>query len=115
MNALNLWRHAVTSTAVVVALCVGAPVAASPPVVEVRVANYLYLPSEIAVKVGTAVRWTNDEKRVSHSILFRGPQGFESERFFPGESWQRVFDKPGRYEYSCGPHPEMRGVVVVTD
>ncbi|MBV2194369.1 MAG: plastocyanin, partial [Azonexus sp.] len=34
---------------------------------------------------------------------------------FPQESWQRRFEKPGRYDYHCGPHPEMKGVVVVSE
>jgi plastocyanin len=83
--------------------------------VEVRIADYKYDPAELKVKVGTTVRWINGEKRVSHSILFLGPEGFESERIFPGESWSRTFDKPGRYPYRCGPHAEMKGAVEVSD
>jgi len=48
-------------------------------------------------------------------VLFTGPGGFESERFFPGDSWQRTFDKPGTYPYTCGPHPEMKATIIVTD
>lgn len=81
--------------------------------VEVGIQDYRYHPHELRVKAGTTVRWTNREKRTSHSILFLGAQGFESERIFPGESWQRTFEKSGHYPYSCGPHPEMKGVVEV--
>ena len=92
---------------------------APPPVLadtmEVSIAEYRYEPAELTIKVGTTVKWTNNEKRVSHSILFTGPGGFESERFFPGESWERTFDKPGSYPYSCGPHPEMHGKIEVTE
>jgi plastocyanin len=80
---------------------------------EVVVRDYHFHPHELRVKVGTTVKWVNQEKRVSHSVIFLGKDGFESERFFPGESWQRTFDQPGRYEYSCGPHPEMKGVIEV--
>lgn len=82
---------------------------------EVGIKEYKYEPAELKVKVGTTVKWTNNEKRTSHSILFTGPGGFESERIFPGESWQRVFDKPGTYAYTCGPHPEMKGKIEVTE
>lgn len=81
--------------------------------VEVGIKDYRYHPPKLRVKSGTTVQWTNQEKRTSHSILFLGPQGFESERIFPGESWRRTFAEPGRYAYSCGPHPEMQGVVEV--
>lgn len=90
-----------------------AAVAHAQGVVAVSIHDVKFDPAEVRVKPGTTVKWTNDEKRTSHSVLFLGPQGFESERFFPGESYQRTFDKPGRYPYSCGPHPEMHGEVIV--
>ena len=92
-----------------------APAAMAGETVEVRIAGYKYEPAELKVKAGTTVRWINGEKRVSHSILFLGAGGFESERIFPGESWTRTFDQPGRYAYSCGPHPEMKGAVEVAE
>lgn len=81
--------------------------------VEVQIKDYLFDPAQLTVKVGTTVKWINRERRTTHSILFTGPGGFESERFFPDESWQRTFDKPGSYPYSCGPHPEMKGQIDV--
>lgn len=89
-----------------------APVLAA-KTVEVGIANYQFTPAEITIKAGTTVRWVNREKRASHSVFFTGPDGFESERLFPGESYSRRFAKPGRYPYTCGPHPEMLGVVEV--
>ena len=91
------------------------PWPASAQTAEVGIREYKYDPAELKVRAGTTVKWTNNEKRTSHSILFTGPGGFESERIFPGESWQRVFDKPGSYPYTCGPHPEMKGRVEVTE
>jgi plastocyanin len=90
----------------------GAAVVWAQPV-EVVIKDYRFQPAELRVKAGTTVKWVNQEKRTTHSVLFLGKDGFESERFFPGESWQRTFDTPGRHEYSCGPHPEMKGVVEV--
>ena len=83
--------------------------------VTVGIKDYKYDPPEVRIKAGTAVMWINHEKRASHSVLFAGPGGFESDRIFPGESWQRVFDRPGSYAYSCGPHPEMKGKIEVTE
>lgn len=84
-------------------------------VVEVGIAKMQFVPQHVKVKPGTIVKWVNNEKRTSHSILFEKEGLPESERFFPGESWQRTFDKPGLYPYICGPHPEMTGVVEVTE
>ncbi|ENO85263.1 cupredoxin domain-containing protein [Thauera linaloolentis] len=91
------------------ALAGGAAVAAEH---EVRIVQYAYAPAELTIKAGDTVTWINGEKRVSHSVLFSAT-GEESERFFPGERWSRTFDQPGRFEYRCGPHPEMKGLVVV--
>lgn len=84
-------------------------------VVEVSILDYKFDPPKLQISVGDTVKWTNREKRTTHSVLFTGPGGFESERFFPDESWQRTFDKPGSYPYSCGPHPEMKGHVEVLE
>ena len=81
--------------------------------VEVSIAEYRFTPAEVQLKSGDSVRWTNQEKRTSHSIVFPEEGGRESERLFPGESWVRRFEQPGRYPYRCGPHPEMKGVILV--
>ena len=82
-------------------------------VLTVSVREMRFEPASLVVKAGSVVRWVNQEKRTSHSVLFTGPGGFESERFMPGEHYERRFDQPGRYAYTCGPHPEMTGVIVV--
>ena len=84
-------------------------------VVEVRIEGYQFVPREMSIKVGDSVRWRNHEKRTSHSVVFPAEGGRESERMFPDESWQRSFATAGRYEYHCGPHPEMTGVVLVAE
>ena len=80
----------------------------------VVVEMYAFSPAELRISKGDTVTWTNNEKRVSHSVLFIG-RSEESERFFPGEKWSRVFPEAGRFEYRCGPHPEMLGVVIVDE
>lgn len=83
--------------------------------VTVDIQNYTYMPAEAKIRPGDTVRWVNKEKRTSHSILFPAEGGMESERIFPDETWQRTFDKAGTYPYTCGPHPEMKGSVVVAE
>ena len=98
----------------VLAGAAGRPLATGAATVEVSIADYKFTPAALSIKAGATVKWNNLERRTTHSVLFTGPGGFESERFFPGESWQRTFDKPGAYPYSCGPHPEMKGLIEVT-
>lgn len=82
-------------------------------VAEVSIEKMLFVPQHLEIRAGTTVTWINKEKRNNHSVFFEQEGLPESERFFPGESWQRVFDKPGIYPYRCGPHPEMTGTVEV--
>lgn len=81
--------------------------------VEVDIEKYVFTPAEVRVQVGDTVRWHNREKRTSHSVLFPQEGGRESARLFPDESWERQFTQSGRYPYTCGPHPEMKGLVIV--
>ncbi len=88
-------------------------VALAQQTVEVGIQDYRFSPQDIRIKAGDTVKWINREKRTSHSVLFPAEGGRESDRVFPGESWQRVFTEPGTFAYRCGPHEEMRGSVVV--
>ncbi|WIM06841.1 MAG: plastocyanin/azurin family copper-binding protein [Candidatus Nitricoxidivorans perseverans] len=98
----------------VVGIFPAAPAVLAGETVDVRIVGNAFAPAELTVKVGTTVKWTNHEKRTSHSVVFLGSAaGVESERFFPGESWSRTFDRPGNYPYTCEPHPEMLGRIVV--
>lgn len=97
----------------IAAALAAAPAVAAEHVVEIR--DYKFLPQLLRIQTGDAVRWINREKRTSHSVLFKDAATLESERLFPDESWVRKFDLPGRYPYTCGPHPEMSGQIEVAD
>ncbi len=97
---------------VAVALALGMPGTGLAVEHQISIEKYAFSPAELHVRAGDTVTWVNNEKRVSHSVLFIGSSE-ESERFFPGEKWSRVFSEAGRFEYRCGPHPEMHGVVIV--
>lgn len=100
------------------AIASAAAMAADAPVAEpiiVRIEKYTFVPAELTVPVGATVRWQNDEKRTSHSIWFEREGVAESPRLFPGETFERTFTAPGRYDYRCGPHEEMHGVIIVVE
>jgi plastocyanin len=115
MSSRTRWTQIGAALTVAGAALFLGPCAHAGDTVDVTIADYKYAPAELRVKPGTTVKWINGEKRTSHSILFLGPDGFESERIFPGESWSRTFERPGSYPYRCGPHPEMKGVVEVAE
>ncbi len=82
---------------------------------QVVIKDYKFHPAEITVKVGTRIRWLNQEKRQYHSVWFEAAGDPEPDYFFPEESFERTFDKPGTYIYRCGPHDYMKGVVKVVE
>lgn len=97
-------------------LCLGGIMPASAGgAAEVVMEKMLFVPQTLKVKPGTTVTWVNREKRTNHSVLFEQENMLESDRLFPGETYQRTFDKPGTYPYRCGPHPEMLGVIEVAE
>lgn len=82
----------------------------------VIVRDYGFEPPELTIRPGTRVRWENQEKRQYHSVFFEQLGDKPGDYFFPGESRERVFDKPGTYPYICEPHWEshgMKGVIHV--
>ena len=84
----------------------------------VEVKEYKYIPEEITIHPGDTVRWVNKESRQYHSVWFKAEGGPKSEYFWPDESYERTFDKPGDYPYQCEPHGEshnMKGVVHVVE
>jgi plastocyanin len=81
----------------------------------VSIREFQFDPPELTVKVGSTVRWNNDEKRQYHSVWFESLGDPEPDYFFPGEFYERRFDTPGEFAYRCGPHPKMRGVVKVIE
>lgn len=85
-------------------------------VVEVEILKYKFIPAEVTVKVGTTVRWVNKEVRQYHSVWFREAGDPDSGYFWPEETFEKTFDKPGVYPYVCEPHEkdhDMKGVVTV--
>ena len=81
--------------------------------VEVRIEKMKFVPEEVRIKKGDTIIWKSYEKRGYHTVFFKDEGLAESEPMFPDESWKRKFDKKGEHRYECGPHPEMKGVVIV--
>lgn len=75
----------------------------------VSISNFSFDPEGISVKAGTEVTFTNNDS-VSHTIT---GDNFDSGEFEPGESYKKVFDNTGTFDYFCKIHPYMKGEVIV--
>ena len=86
---------------------------------EVSMQNIQFDPSDVTIKAGETVTWTNDEG-VAHDVdktsgpgpqFSSGPEGGMME----GDTFSQTFDQAGTYEYVCRVHaPGMAGTIEVT-
>jgi plastocyanin len=95
------------------ALVICISVAAQCKTVEVDIIKKSYVPETVTIAVGDTVIWRNMEKRQYHNVWFKQFDKEEPQVFFPEESYQRTFNEVGEFPYECGPHPMMKGVVIV--
>jgi plastocyanin len=80
--------------------------------VEVEMEDFTFVPAELTVKVGSTVTWTNKDS-AGHDV--RAADGsWGSESLSKGQSFSKVFDREGTYEYVCTFHPGMQGKIIVT-
>lgn len=76
----------------------------------ILIKNFAFDPASITVKVGSTVRWVNQDS-VPHRIVFA--DGADSTVLAGMQSWSRKFDQAGTYDYNCTIHPSMQGSVIV--
>ena len=81
----------------------------------VQVADFSFSPSNVAVRPGEKVTWTNAGSSIGHNVHFEGEAALNS----PSTSFNNVektFPAAGEFRYSCDVHPiQMRGTVFVND
>ena len=87
----------------------------SPQTVNVDIKDFSYQPSEVRIKAGDTVVWTQKDDSVKHNVeIVSGPESFKSELMDAGQTFSYTFTKAGEYSYKCTPHPnKMRGKVIV--
>ena len=83
-----------------------------PAVKAVAISDYAFKPATLTIAAGTKVVWTNKDDD-PHTVT-ADDGAFDSKGLGQGDSYARVFSKPGRWTYHCSAHPFMKGVVIVT-
>ena len=89
-----------------------APIAAQ-EAVGVDIRDFSFVPKDLTVSVGTAVRWVNRDD-APHQIVMDGGRPGGSGTLGQGAEHTFVFREAGRFPYHCGIHPTMLGEVNVT-
>lgn len=77
----------------------------------VSIKDLSFAPAELRIKAGTVVEWRNDDP-VVHTVT-ANDRSWNSGFMQSGQRWSRTFGQPGRYEYHCEPHPQMKATVIV--
>ena len=80
-------------------------------VVKAGMRNLAFVPARIEIDAGTTVEWTNNDP-LAHTVT-AADRSFDSGMIQSGQTWRYTFTRPGTYDYTCTPHPFMKGVVVV--
>lgn len=81
---------------------------------KVSISNFAFSPTDITVKKGTTVTWTNNDS-VAHTIEFDTNDIPKSETLGNGQTYSFMFNDEGTFNYICGIHPSMHGTVTVTE
>jgi plastocyanin len=78
----------------------------------VTIEGLKYAPATLTVKRGDTVTWTNKDP-FPHTVTAQG--AFDSKEIAADGKWSYVARKPGRYDYICTLHPNMKATLVVED
>ena len=77
---------------------------------DVNIASFAFMPAKIAAAAGKPLTFINTDD-TPHQITVAG--GPRSEVFLRGQRASITIDKAGEYNYICGLHPSMKGVIEV--
>jgi plastocyanin len=78
---------------------------------QIEVKNFMFAPTQLTVKAGSTVTWTNKDEEPHTVVSDTGM--FKSGGMDTNESFSYKFDKPGTYRFACSIHPRMVGTIVV--
>lgn len=119
-----VWRGAVTACAVCAAVFLplprpaqaeDAPVKTAAAVTTdtvIRIENFTFNPATLTVPLGATVTFDNNDD-IPHTIVSI-PLKARSKPLDTGDKYSFTFTTAGSFEYFCGLHPHMKGMVTVT-
>lgn len=82
---------------------------------SVTIENFAFSPANITVKKGTTVTWTNKDGATHDVTENDGQTGPNSGPLANGKSYSFTYTTAGTFKYHCSIHPDMTGIVTVTE
>jgi len=107
---LTALRSLGASLAVAAALLLQPAAPAHAETITVSIDNFTFTPTELKVKVGDTVTWTNHDD-IPHAIVSAGK--FRSKTMDTDDSFSFTFAAAGDYKYFCSLHPHTTGMIKV--
>jgi plastocyanin len=77
---------------------------------DVNIASFAFLPAKISAMAGKALTFLNSDDTPHQISVADGPK---TGVFLRGQRASITIDKPGEYNYVCGLHPSMKGIIEV--
>jgi plastocyanin len=79
----------------------------------VSIENFAFGPNPIAISVGDAILWTNDESSITHTTT--SDDGlWDSGDIAAGDTFEHTFAEAGTFNYICTIHPSMTATITVS-
>lgn len=85
--------------------------AAKAPKGDVAIVGFTFAPAKASASAGRPLTFVNRDDSPHWIAVQGGPQ--KTPVLLRGQSGSITFDKPGTYQYICGLHPTMKGVIEV--
>ncbi len=84
---------------------------AKAPKTEVNIVSFAFAPAKVSAAVGKPLTFLNSDPSPHQITVTGAPQ--KTGVLLRGQSASITFDKAGTYDYICGLHPTMKGVIEV--
>jgi plastocyanin len=79
---------------------------------NVAITDYMFSPSQLIIRVGDTVIWTNDGS-MGHTLTSDSGNELNSPIIASGSTYSHTFNIAGTYNYHCSIHSSMIGQIIV--
>lgn len=79
---------------------------------DVEIKGFAFTPSEIKIKKGETVTWTNKDS-APHKVVSDSGNELGSQALSNGDTYSHTFSQTGTFGYHCAIHPSMKASVIV--
>jgi amicyanin len=80
---------------------------------DVTIQGFVFNPSELNIKTGDTVTWTNKDS-APHTVVSDSGSELDSPSLSQGQTFSHTFNQAGTFNYHCGLHLSMKAKVVVS-